>query len=84
MEQAQPRWAEQTASAIGEHRPPLSVREGAVYLGVSVAKCWQLVRRGDIESFKIDASRKIMPAALDDYLARQIAAAQAERARVVA
>jgi hypothetical protein len=68
--------------AAPAHRPPLDVRQGAAYLGVSVAKLWQLIRRGEVESFKIDGSRKIMPGALDAYLARQISAAQAERAAV--
>jgi hypothetical protein len=82
QEAQSPRWGEQPASAITEHRPPLNVRQGATYIGVSPAKLWQMIRRGEVESFKIDGSRKIMPGALDAYLARQIAAAQAERAAV--
>jgi excisionase family DNA binding protein len=79
---AEPGWLDQIARAIKEHRPPLSVRQGAAYLSVSQAKLWAMISRGEIESFKIDGSRRIMPEALDDYLARQIAAARAERAAV--
>jgi excisionase family DNA binding protein len=79
---ASPRWADQPARTVQEHRPPLSVRQGAAYLSVSQAKLWALISRGEIDSFKIDGSRRIMPSALDDYLAKQIAAARAERAAV--
>jgi excisionase family DNA binding protein len=76
---AQPREAEQPAA---DHRPPLTVRQAARYINVSPAKVWALIRDGEIESFKIDGLRRIMPEAADAYLARKIAAARAERAAV--
>jgi excisionase family DNA binding protein len=82
MTAVQPRRGEQPASAMADHRPPLDVRQAARYINVSPAKVWELIRRGEIDSFKIDYSRRIMPDALDAYLARLVAAAQAGREAV--
>jgi excisionase family DNA binding protein len=47
------------------------VREAALKLTISESKMWELLARGEVESIKIDGSRRITPAALEAYIARQ-------------
>jgi excisionase family DNA binding protein len=47
-----------------------SVREAAVIVGVGKSKMWEIVARGDVESVKIDALRKIPADALTAYVKR--------------
>jgi excisionase family DNA binding protein len=58
------RWAEQPAEAIRL----LTVPEAASCLGVSEAKGWQLVARGQLRSLKIDSSRRVSTEAIADYI----------------
>jgi excisionase family DNA binding protein len=53
----------------------LRVREAAEVLGVSEAKIWELLRRDEIPSLKIDGSRRITAGAIADYVASREAAA---------
>jgi excisionase family DNA binding protein len=46
------------------------VREAAELLCISEAKMWEIVGRGDIESVKIDGSRRISRGAIEAYVAR--------------
>ena len=46
------------------------VPEAAQKLAISESKLWELLARGDIQSVKIDGSRRITPGALDAYVAR--------------
>ena len=68
-------WAEQPARTIRL----LTVPEAAECLGVSEAKGWQLVARGQLRSLKIDHSRRISPGAIADYI-REREAAESRRA----
>jgi Helix-turn-helix domain len=75
---------ESTGTARWEPEPDqrlYSVPEIARILGVSEAKGWQLVARGVIRSLKIDASRRITPQALADYIAEREQAERADSAR---
>jgi excisionase family DNA binding protein len=45
------------------------VREAAELLCISPAKMWEIVGRGDIESVKIDNSRRIARSAIEAYVA---------------
>jgi excisionase family DNA binding protein len=47
-----------------------SVREAAEIVGVGKSKMWELVGRGEIESVKVDALRKIPADALTSYVKR--------------
>lgn len=51
-----------------------SVREAAAIVGVGKSKMWELVARGEIESVKVDALRKIPAGALTAYVERLRAA----------
>lgn len=52
----------------------LSVAEAAATLGISRAKCYPLVMREEIVSFK-DGGRRLIPAwALDEYIDSRVAA----------
>ena len=41
-------------------------------LGVGKTKGWELVARGDLESFKIDGATRITTKSIRDYIARQL------------
>ena len=45
------------------------VRETAQILAVSESKMWEIVLRGDIESVKLDGSRRISRRAIEAYVA---------------
>jgi hypothetical protein len=78
------RWADGAALDVPQGRA-LTARDIAGILGVSVAKAWDLLSRGEIESFKIDASRRALPAAVTEYVSKRLAAdAEARRAGQVA
>jgi hypothetical protein len=55
-------------------RPALRAPQVAGWLGVSESKAWQLIASGEIDSFKIDGSRRVMPEAVEAFIARQTAA----------
>ncbi len=46
------------------------VREAAELLRISQSKMWEIVGRGDIESVKIDGSRRISRGAIEAYVER--------------
>jgi excisionase family DNA binding protein len=48
----------------------LTPEEAAASLAISRSKFYQLLRDGAIASVRIDGCRRILPAALSDYLAR--------------
>ena len=58
------RWAEQPAETVRL----LTVPEAASRLGVSEAKGWQLIARGQLRSLKIDNSRRVSTEAIADYI----------------
>jgi excisionase family DNA binding protein len=47
----------------------LKVEEAAEALQISKAKCWQLVRDGRLRSIKLDWSRRIPVAAVQEFIA---------------
>jgi excisionase family DNA binding protein len=59
----------------------ITVNEAAASLSVGRPKMWQLVMTGEVPSIKIGASRRIPVRALEDYVQRQLAAAEEERIR---
>lgn len=67
-------------------RPPIassdrrgfSPPEAAERIGISVAKMFELIAAGEIESFKIGSRRIIPVSAIDDFIARKLAEARAE------
>lgn len=59
-----------TTAAAGTGQILYRVPEAAQKLAISESKLWELLARGDIESVKIDGSRRISPGALDAYVAR--------------
>lgn len=67
------RTAERARADVGP-KLLLSVAEAAAKLGMSRAKCYPLVMREDIVSFK-DGGRRLIPAwALDEYIESRMAA----------
>jgi excisionase family DNA binding protein len=46
------------------------VEKAAHLMDISESKTWELVARGDIESVKIDGSRRISRAAIEAYIKR--------------
>jgi excisionase family DNA binding protein len=72
----QVRWAEQPARNIRL----LTVPEAAECLGVSEAKGWQLIARGQLRSLKIDHSRRVSREAIADYIREREAAEQTRQA----
>ncbi len=46
------------------------VGEAAEMLGIGRSKTWELVARGDLESLKIDGSRRITRSAIEAYVER--------------
>jgi excisionase family DNA binding protein len=56
--------------AADQDRMLYRVPETAKILAVSTSKMWEIVLRGDIESLKIDGSRRISRAAIEDYVSR--------------
>jgi excisionase family DNA binding protein len=73
---AQPRWGVQPTGTIRL----LTVPEAAKRLSVSQPKAWDLVSRGELDSLKIDASRRIPEPAVDEFIIRKLAEDQARRA----
>jgi excisionase family DNA binding protein len=51
-----------------------SVPEAAELLDIGTSKAWELVARSEIESIKIDNSRKIPADALTAYIQRRLQA----------
>jgi excisionase family DNA binding protein len=72
----EPRWRKQPARTI----KLLTVPEAAERLRVSPAKVWALVGRGELDSLKIDASRRIPEDAVDEFITRKLADESARRA----
>jgi excisionase family DNA binding protein len=68
-------------NAQGVSKLLITVNEAAASLSVGRPKMWQLVMSGEVPSIKIGASRRIPVHALEDYVQRQLAAAQEERIR---
>jgi excisionase family DNA binding protein len=56
-----------------------SPEESAVLLGVSRSQVFEMLARGEIESFKIGRLRKIPREAITDYIKRRRPAADAGR-----
>lgn len=52
-----------------------SVRSAAKVLDLSIRTVWDLVSSGELPSFKIGASRRILRAEMDAYLKRKAAEA---------
>lgn len=46
------------------------VQEAAELLAISRSKMWEIVLRGDIESLKLDGSRRITREAIETYVRR--------------
>lgn len=59
-----------TTAAAGAGQMVYRVPEAARKLAISESKMWELLARGEIESVKIDGSRRVTPGALEDYLER--------------
>lgn len=57
-----------TASMSATEKVVFRVEEAAEFLGVSRAKVFQLLRRGELKSIKIDSARRITLHQLEDYL----------------
>ena len=70
------RWAAEPARNVRL----LTVPQAAERLGIGVAKTWQMVADGRLDSLKIDSSRRIPDIAVDAYIADRIAEDQARRA----
>ena len=53
---------------------PLAVspKEAWAALGVGKTKGWELVARGDLESFKVDGATRITTASIRAFVARQL------------
>jgi excisionase family DNA binding protein len=60
-----------TAPTFAHHGDRLlyRVREAAQILAVSESKMWEIVLRHDIESLKLDGSRRISRQAIERYIA---------------
>jgi excisionase family DNA binding protein len=56
--------------AADQDRMLYRVGEAAQLLAVSRSKMWEIVLRGDIDSLKIDGSRRITRGAIEAYVAR--------------
>ena len=54
-----------------------SVSDAATQLSLSRTKLFELIGRGEIQSFKLDGKRLIPEAALDDLVARKLAEQEA-------
>lgn len=48
------------------------VGEAAEMLGICRSKAWELVARGDLESLKIDGSRRVTRQAIEAYVERRL------------
>jgi excisionase family DNA binding protein len=61
-----------TAAVFAHHGDKLlyRVEETAQLLAIGRSKMWEIVLRGDIESVKIDGSRRISRDAIEAYVAR--------------
>jgi len=66
----QARFKRQAKEVTGVEQLLYSVREAAGIVGVGKSKMWELVARGEIESIKVDALRKIPADALTAYVER--------------
>ena len=62
---------------VADDQIAYSVPHAAKVIDLGERTVWQLVQSGEIESFKIGTSRRIMRSALVDYLKVQIAKAAA-------
>jgi excisionase family DNA binding protein len=62
----------------------LTVPEAARRLGLGDAKTWDMVADGRLESVKIDASRRVPDVAVDRFIAKLRADAEAQRSGRVA
>jgi excisionase family DNA binding protein len=51
----------------------LKPEEAAVALGISRAKCYALMARGDLPTILVGASRRIPVAALQDWIEQRVA-----------
>ena len=72
--------APSSAEAIAEYSLPpallLTVPEAAKVLRVGRTKVFELIKRGELQSVKIDSSRLIAPVFLEAYVAKLIAEAR--------
>jgi excisionase family DNA binding protein len=61
-----------TGAVFAHHGERLlyKVAEAAGILAVSESKLWELLARGEVKSLKIDGSRRISRAALEEYVTR--------------
>jgi excisionase family DNA binding protein len=61
-----------TAPVFAHHGDRLLYRvgEAAEMLGIGRSKTWELVARGELESVKIDGSRRITRQAIERYVQR--------------
>jgi excisionase family DNA binding protein len=57
----------------------LKIPEVAARLSLSVTKVWQMVYSGELDSLKIDSSRRIPDYTVDEYIARGVAAEEQAR-----
>ena len=56
-----------------------SVRDAASQLSLSRTKLFELIGRGELQSFKLDGKRLVPVAALEDLVARKIAEQESVR-----
>lgn len=57
--------------------PSYSVPHAAILIGIGPLRLWEMVRENEIPSFTIDGRRLLSRRALDDYLAKHEANAEA-------
>lgn len=69
-----------SAAAAGVPRLLLTTSEAAAALGISRAKLYELLARGELRALKINAATRVSVAELERYVA-QLEAANAERTR---
>lgn len=60
---------------------PLGLKPSDAFAAVGCGKTkgWELVKRGELESYKVDGATRITAASAKAYVARQLAKARAER-----
>lgn len=70
----------------GEDLPPigLSVERVAALLDCGTRFVWDLVRTGEVESFRLGRARRVTYTSVTDYVARLVAEERALRERVAA
>lgn len=59
-----------------------SVRDAASQLSLSRTKMFELIARGELQSFKLDGKRLVPGAALEDLVARKLAEQESVRSAV--